>query len=149
DAVAIVAVAVLADRNVEIELGIAFIGLRLAQVPGRARAAYHHAREAPGPGVRELDYADVDVALLEDAVVGEQVFEIVADLQERIAEGVDVVDQLRRQILVHPADAKVRSMHAAAGGALIEDHQLLALLEAPQGRRERADVHRLRGDVEN
>ena len=39
-------------------------------------------------------------------------------------------------------------MHARTGGALIEDHQLLALLEAPERRRQRADVHGLRGDVE-
>ena len=39
-------------------------------------------------------------------------------------------------------------MHAAARGALVEDHQLLALLEAPERRRQRADVHRLRGDVQ-
>ena len=36
----------------------------------------------------------------------------------------------------------------AARGALVEHHQLLALLEAPERRRQRADVHRLRGDVE-
>ena len=149
DAVAVVAVAVLADRNVEIHLGVAFVGLRLAQVPGRARAAHHHAGEAPLPGVLQPHHADVDVALLEDAVVGEQRFEVVADLQERIAERLDVVDQLRRQVLMHAADAEVGRMHARARGALVEHHQLLALLEAPQRRGERADVHRLRGDVED
>ena len=55
DQIAVVVVAVLADRNVEIELGIAFVGLRLAQIPGGARAAHHHAGEAPGPGVVERD----------------------------------------------------------------------------------------------
>src|SRR4029079_2231786 len=70
DAVAVVAVAVLADRDVEIHLGIALVGLRLAQIPGRARAAHHHAGEAPLPGVIERDDADIDIALLEDAVAG-------------------------------------------------------------------------------
>ena len=79
---------------------------------------------------------------------GEQAFEVVADLEERIAERPDVVDELRRQVLVHAADAEIGRMHAAARGALVEHHQLLALLEAPERRRERADVHRLRGDVE-
>ena len=60
----------------------------------------------------------------------------------------DVVDQLRRQVLVHAADAEIGRMHARARRALVEHHQLLALLEAPQRRGERADVHRLRGDVE-
>ncbi len=52
------------------------------------------------------------------------------------------------QVLVHAAEAEVLGVHAAAGGALVEHHQLLALLEAPQRRGERADVHGLRGDVE-
>ena len=55
----------------------------------------------------------------------------------------------RRQVLMHAADAEVGRVHARAGGALVEHHQLLALLEAPQRRGERADVHRLRGDVED
>src|SRR4029077_8072275 len=112
DAVAIIVVAVLADRNVELHLGIALVRLRLAQIPGRARAAHHHAGEAPGPGVLEADHADVDVALLEDAVAGEQVVEVVANLEERIAEALDVVDQFFRQVLVHAADAEVRRVHA-------------------------------------
>ena len=148
DAVAIVIVAVLADRNVEIELGVALVGLRLAQIPRRARSAHHHAGKTPGPGVGERDHADVDVALLEDAVAGQQVFEIVADLEERIAERPDVVDELRRQILVHAADAEIGRVHAAAGRALIEHHELFALLEPPERRREGADVHGLRGHVE-
>ena len=96
----------------------------------------------------QRDHADVDVALLEDAVVGQQLLDIVDNLEERIAEVVDVVDQLRRQILVHAAEAEIFGVHARAGRALVEHHQLLALFEAPQRRRERADVHRLRGDVE-
>ena len=148
DAVAVVAVAVLADRNVEIHLGVALVRLRLAQIPRRARAAHHHAGEAPLPGLLQRHHADIDVALLEDAVAGEQRFEIVDDLQERIAPGLDIVDQLRRQVLMHAADAEIRRMHARAGGALIKHHQLFALFETPQRRGQRADVHRLRGDVE-
>ena len=49
--IAVVAVAVLADGDVEIELGVALVGLRLAQIPGGAGAAHHDAGEAPGPGV--------------------------------------------------------------------------------------------------
>ena len=39
-------------------------------------------------------------------------------------------------------------MQPAAGGALVEDHKLLALLKAPERRRERADVHRLRRHIQ-
>ena len=60
----------------------------------------------------------------------------------------DVVDQLLRDVLVHAAGTHIGRMHARARGALVEDHQLLALLEAPERRGERADVHGLRGHVE-
>ena len=65
-----------------------------------------------------------------------------------LAELGDVLDELRRQVLVHAAEAEVLGVHAAARGALVEHHQLLALLEAPQRRGERADIHGLGGDVE-
>ena len=55
---------------------------------------------------------------------------------------------LRRQVLVHAAEAEILGVHAAARGALVEHHQLLALLEAPQRRGQRAHVHGLGGDVE-
>src|SRR5215471_3195440 len=67
--IAVVAVAVLADRDVEIEFRVTFVGLRLAQIPGGAGAAHHDAGEAPRPGIGQRDRADPDVALLEDAVV--------------------------------------------------------------------------------
>jgi hypothetical protein len=46
------------------------------------------------------------------------------------------------------AGAEIGCVHAAARCALIEHHQLFALFKAPQRRRQRADVQRLRGDVE-
>src|SRR5262249_18465923 len=67
--IAVVAVAVLADGNVEIEFRVTFVGLRLAQIPGGAGAAHHDAGEAPRPRVGKRDRADAGVALLEDAVV--------------------------------------------------------------------------------
>ena len=148
DAIAVVTVAVLTHRNVEIHFGIAFVGLRLAQIPDRARAAHHHAGEAPRPGILELHDADIDVALLEDPVIGEQLFEIVADFEKRIAERLDVVDQFRRQILMHAANAEISSVQARTRGAFVEAHQLLALFEAPQRRRQRTDIHRLGRNVE-
>src|SRR3546814_3428224 len=70
--IAVEAVAVLADRDVELELVVAVVGLRLAQVPRHARAAQHRPREAPVVGLLRAHHADVDSALAEDAVVGEQ-----------------------------------------------------------------------------
>ena len=66
-------------------------------------------------------------------------------------EGVDVAVMYGtrgRQILMHAADPEIVCMHTCARGALVKYHQLLSLLEAPQRRCQRADIHRLRCDVE-
>src|SRR3546814_9132836 len=69
---AIIAIAARADGNVEFHLRIGVIGLRLAQIPRDAAAADHRAREAPCQRVFLAHRRDVDVALLEDAVVDDQ-----------------------------------------------------------------------------
>ena len=46
------------------------------------------------------------------------------------------------------ARTEIIGVHARAAGALIEHHQLFAFFIAPERRRQGADVHRLRGDVE-
>ncbi len=114
DQIAVVAVAVLADRNVEVEFGIALIGLGAAQVPGGAGAAHHHAGEAPLEALLQRHDADIDVALLEDAVIGEKAFDVVEHLVVAIAEMADVVDQRLRNVLVHAARAHIGRMHAGA-----------------------------------
>src|SRR6201987_5388204 len=77
DEIAVETVAVLSDWNIEIHFGIAFVRLRLAQIPGRARAAHHDAGEAPLPGLLQRHLADVDIALLEDAVARQKPVEVV------------------------------------------------------------------------
>ena len=76
------------------------------------------------------------------------VVDVVQDLREGVGPGVDVVDQLGRQVLMHAAGAEVGRVEPRARGPLVEDHQLLAFLEAPERRGQRAHVHRLRRDVE-
>ena len=121
------------ERDVELQLVVALVGLVAAQVPGDAGAAQHHPGEAPGEGLLAGDHADVDVALLEDAVAGDQALDVVEHLAgSACAQALDVVDQRRRQVLAHAAGAEIVGVHPRARGALVEHHQLLALLEAPQ-----------------
>ena len=73
----------LGDRNAEVEFLVTFIRLRLAQLPRGAAAPDKHARKTQCPCVFERHDADVDVALLEDAIIRKQAFEIVADCLRR------------------------------------------------------------------
>ena len=146
--VAVVAVTVAAHRHPEVEFVIAFVRLRAAQVPGKARAAHHDAREAPVLDVVLAHHADIDVALLEDAVLGQKPVDIVKHAGKGLGPGVDVVDERGRQVLMHAAGAEIGGMKPRPAGALVKDHELFALLEAPERRGQRAHIHRLCGDVE-
>ena len=58
------------------------------------------------------------------------------------------IEVSRRASIIRVLFCEIGRMHARAAGALIKHHQLLALLKTPERRGQRADVHRLRGDVE-
>ena len=74
--------------------------------------------------------------------------EVVDHLEEGLAERADVLDEPRRQILVNAARANIIGVEPGAGCALIEVHELLALLEAPERRGQRADIQGLGRGVE-
>ena len=148
DQIPVEAIAVLADRNIEIHVGIAFIGLRFAQVPGCPRTTHHDAGKAPGPGIVQRHDADIDIALLEDAVTSQKLVDIVDGLQERIDPLANIFDEFMRQVLVNAARTEIGRVHARATGPLVKHHQLFALFKTPERRRQRADVHGLRRDVQ-
>src|SRR5260370_3337779 len=85
DAISVIAIPVLTDGDVEVELAVAFVGLRFAQVPGCTRAANHHPGKAPVPRILKLDHRDPDVALLEDAILGRQAPDVFADCTHWLA----------------------------------------------------------------
>src|SRR5208337_918946 len=118
DDLAIIIVAMAPDRNVEIHFLIAFVRLSLTQVPRRAGAAHHDAGKSPAPAILQTDDADVDVALLEDAVVDEQLRQIITGFEEGVAPGFNVVDQPRRNVHVDAAGAEIIRMQARAGSPL-------------------------------
>ncbi len=169
--VAVVAVAVRADRDVEIHPVVDFIGLLLAQVPGDAGAADHRAREPELQRALRRDHADVHRALFPDAVVREQGLVIVDGLRKAFRERLDEVEHaaaarlvelvhfllgaparglvLRhavRQVAMDAARTVIGGVHASAGDGLVHVHELLALLEAEEEHRHRADVEAVRAE---
>ncbi len=149
DEIAIIAIAVLADGNVEVEFRINFVRLRAAQIPRHAGAAHHDAGKAPGLRIFRRHDADVGIALHENAVAREQRFEIVEHLLVRAAEIINVAQQFRRHILMDATGTEIGRVHTRARGAFIEHHQVFTFDEAPERRRQCADVHRLRCRVED
>ena len=74
-------------------------------------------------------------------VLREQVFVIVELPGQPLEERLDRVVKAARQVLAQAADADVAREHPEAGEHLVEVEQQLALAEAVEHHRHRADVH--------
>ena len=129
--VTVPAVAVLADDDLELHVLIAVVRHGLTDIPRDVRTTQHNAREAPSQRLFFRHNADVDVTLFKDTVFGDQAFDIVQGAREFLAPDIDVVDQLRRQVLMDAAWTEIVSVQTRTTSALTEDHQLLALFVAP------------------
>ena len=70
--IAVPAIAILPEDDIEVELVVAFIGLRTTQIPGDVGAAQHDAGETPVKGLFLGYDADINITLLEDAVFSDQ-----------------------------------------------------------------------------
>ena len=142
--IAVVRVAVLSDRNLELQLGIAFVRLRAAQVPLHSATSQRRAGDAPVDGLFGRDHADADRAALPDAIVGQESFVLVDGGVEFADECFEIVEPAGRQIVGHTADAHAVERQARAAVRLEEIEYLFALAEAVEERRHRADVYRVR-----
>ena len=147
--IARVTVTGLADGDVEIHLVINIVGLRFSQIPGLARCPDTRSGEAEVMGFLRRHRSDIDGALLEDPVVGQQAFHVGDDGRKLLGPTVDIIQQAGRQILMHAAGAKIRRMKPRATGPLVKLHQIFALFKTPKQRGHRADIQSKGGDVQD
>jgi hypothetical protein len=138
--VAVVAVALRADRHVELILLVAGVGLVLAQIERTPEPRRFGPVKAVGDGVGLRDDADADGAVQENLVARQQAEDLLEDRQELVAERVHAVRPALGHVAGHAADAGVAGGEARAGQLLEEFVELLALLEAIQKHRPRADI---------
>lgn len=126
--VAIVAVAVDADGDVELDLVVCVIWLGFADVPGHSAASEHDAGEGHVEGFGCGNDAYAFRSSNPDAIVGEEFFGLVYAVTELCRPLVDVVEKANRQILCNPARSHVGGMQSSTGDTLVELlHRLLVL----------------------
>ena len=147
---AVVTVRIGADGNVEFHAFIHIVGLRFAQVPRDARSADHRPGKPPSDRIVLADHGDVDIALLEDAVVEHEAHRVAKQfLQPAIDPIADIDQQLLGHVLVDPPGAEPGAVHPCTRCPFEEIHAVFAKFEHPQVRRHRTDVHDVGTDIEH
>lgn len=139
--VAIVAVAVDADGDVEVDAVVGVVGGGFAHVPRHAGATEHDAGEGEVERLGRAHLADALGAPFPYAVVGQELFGFVDAVAELRRPLVDVVQEAEGNVLRDAAGADVRGVEPGAGDALVEFHELFPLFETPEEWRQRTDVH--------
>lgn len=158
--VAVVAVAIGTDGNVKLYLVVGIVGLALADIPWDTGSTEHDTSKGQVQGLGSGDDTDTTKTLDPHTVVRQHLLGLVDSVTELSGPLVDIVEQASGNILVDTARSNVCGVHASARDTLVEfletqqsvfdlsapvrhvtDHQLLALLEAPQERRQRTNIH--------
>ena len=118
--VAVVAITVLSDGDIELDLAVSVVGRSLADIPGDAGATEHDAGVGEVEGVLGGDHTDAHGTGFPDAVIGEELFDLVNAVAELGCPLVDVIEEADGEVLVDSAGADVGGVETGAGDALVE-----------------------------
>lgn len=112
--VAVVAVSVLADGHVELDLVVCIVGCDFADVPGDAGATEHHAGEAVVKSLLGGDLADANGTALPDTVTGDDLLDLINARAELGGPLVDVIEQTVGQVVCNTTGTDVGGVQAGA-----------------------------------
>lgn len=118
--VAVVAVTVDADGDVELDLVIGVVGLRLADIPRHTRAAEHDTGERVVESVGSADDTNALGAANPDTVVGQELLSLVDAVTELGGPLVDVVKKADGKVLGNTTGANVGGVETGTRNALVE-----------------------------
>ena len=118
--VAVVAVAVDADGNVELDLVVGVVRLALADVPRHTGTAEHDACEGQVQSVGGRDHADAAQTVDPDTVVRKHLLGLVDAVAELSGPLVNIIEQAEREILVDTSGADVGGVETGTRDSLVE-----------------------------
>jgi hypothetical protein len=118
--VTVIAVTVDTDGNVEFDLVVGIVWLRLANIPRHTGATQHDTREAHVQGFRSTDHSNTLGSGLPDPVVRQQFFRLVNSVAKLSGPLVDIIEQTERQILRNTAGADIGGMKTSTRNTLVE-----------------------------
>jgi hypothetical protein len=162
--VTVVAVTVDTNGNVELNLIVGIVGLRLADIPRDTRTTEHNTSETHVEGVSRGDNTNTLSSGLPDTVICKQLLGLVNAVAELGGPLVDIVEKAKGKVLRYTTRADICSVQTGTGDTLVElllkmrgqciaprsyvmkgkdaaYHELLTLLETPQERCQSTNVH--------
>jgi hypothetical protein len=164
--VTVVAVTVDTNGNIELDLVVGIIRLRLADIPGNTGATEHDTSEGHVQSISSVNDTNTLGSGLPDTVIRKQLLSLIDTVTELGGPLVDIIQKAERNVLGDTTGANVGSVETGTRNTLVEFlnddqcvrrlamtsrgypsnfpiayHQLLTLLETPQEGSQGTDVH--------
>lgn len=108
--IAVVAVAILADGNVKLDLVVCVVGLTLPDIPGHARTAQHDTREGVIEGIRGRDHTNPLRPANPNTVVCQELFGFIDAITKLSGPRIDIVQETERNICLDTTRTNISSM---------------------------------------
>jgi hypothetical protein len=118
--VAVIAVAVDTDRDIELDLVVGIVGLGLTDIPGNTRAAEHNTSEAHVKRIGGADNTNALGSSLPDTVVREQFFGFVDAVTKLSSPLVDIIQEAKREILGDTTGSDVGGVETGTRYSLVK-----------------------------
>jgi hypothetical protein len=126
--VAVVAVTVDTNGNVEVDFVVCVVGLRLSDIPWYTWSSKHDTGERVVDGVSSRDDTNTLCSANPDTVVGQHLLGLVDTVTELGSPLVDVVEKADGKILRNATGANIGGVETGTRDTLIEFLQILAIL---------------------
>jgi hypothetical protein len=116
----IIAVSILTNWNIELDLVIGVVGLGLADIPGDTWATEHDPGEGVVKSISRVDDADAFGAPNPDPIVRKELFGFVNAVAKLGCPLMNVVEKAEGEVLRYTAGTDVRGVESGTGDALVE-----------------------------
>ena len=118
--VTVVAVTVDTDGDVELDLVVGIVGLRLADIPGHTRATEHDTGETHVQSILSIHDTNTLGSGLPDTVIREKFLDFIDTVTELGGPLVDVVKKTKGNVLRDTTRTDVRGVETGTGNTLVE-----------------------------
>lgn len=118
--VTVVAVTVDTDGDVELDLVVGIVGLRLADIPGHTRATEHDTGETHVQSILSIHDTNTLGSGLPDTVIREEFLDFIDTVTELGGPLVDIVKKTKGKVLRDTTRTDVRRVETGTGNTLIE-----------------------------
>lgn len=148
DKIEIIEIEVIEERNVELNIDIEIVGMRIEKIKWRERKEKNEEGEEKWKWVLKIKKEDIEVKMIENEVRSDEIIEIIKSSEEWIDKFEDILDKMVRKVMVKKERKEIGWVNKREEGEIIKKNKILKIIEEKKRRSKREEVNGMSGKVE-